>query len=75
MGSDAGESLAVEAKDGLAAGASVQILIFGYPTWLAITELWTHGELRQAKLADESSILIPKDAILGVRFGEAATND
>ena len=70
MDSDSAEALASEAKDGLTAGASVQILIVGYPTWLPITALWTHGDLRHAQLADGSSILIPKDAILGVRFGE-----
>jgi hypothetical protein len=67
--------LAAEAKDGLAAGASVQILISGYPTWLAIIALWTHGELWRATLVDESNILIGKDSLIGVRFGDVASED
>lgn len=70
MDGDLGAALASEAKDGLVAGASVQILITGYPTWLAITELWHHGDLWNATLADQSRILIGKDSIIGVRFGE-----
>lgn len=65
-----GSALAVEAKDGLAAGASVQILVTGYPAWVAITELWDHGDLLNATLGDSSRMLIGKDAIIGVRFGD-----
>ena len=69
-GREAQEALAAEARDGLTAGASVQILITGYPIWLAITHLWDHGQLWRATLDDKSNILIGKDAIIAVRFGE-----
>jgi len=55
----------------LAAGAEVQVLIAGYPTWLSITALWSQGEnLLHATLDDHSGVLIGKDAIIGVRFGK-----
>jgi hypothetical protein len=63
--------LAVEAGHGLDSGASVQILVVGYPTWLAITELAVHpDELLKATLSDGSAILMGKYAILSVRFGK-----
>lgn len=70
MDTGLGNALATEAKDGLTAGASVQILITGYPTWLAITALRKHDELLHADLVDGSGILIGIDAIIGVRFGD-----
>lgn len=70
MSNETAEALAMEAKHGLAAGSSIQILITGYPTWLAITEMWDHGDLWKVTLGDGSAILIGRDAMIGVRFGE-----
>ena len=76
MNDETAKALIAEARDGLAAGASVQILITGYPTWLAINELWNGPkELLHATLADGSGILIGEGAILGVRFGEVEDGD
>jgi hypothetical protein len=63
-------ALAHEAEIGLISGASVQVLVRGYPTWLAVTELTVHGgDLLKATLDDHSALLLGKDAIIGVRFG------
>ena len=66
-------ALIAEAKDGLSAGGSVQILLKGYGVWLEITELWNLGPLLKARLSDSSFVLIAKESLIAARFGEVVT--
>jgi|SRR5690348_11341128 len=69
-------ALALEAEDAIASGVPVQVLIEGYSSWLAITDLGVHHgrDLLQASLHDGSTILFGARAIIGVRFGQIEEN-